>query len=131
MTSRLIVFILFPCLIIALLLSFVGVQQIEFGDTYYNFMKSVSRAYSNWSFSIPNIPKIPQLNDSDFNTSGLILTVLIKIGKAIISFFNAIVSLINVLVLIVNVVIQLIQFCLTLIYCLLGFRDSFVTSVFI
>lgn len=131
MTSKLVLFILFPLLIISLLLALVGVQHIEFGDTYYNFLKDVNRSYQQWSFQIPNIPSIPQLADTSFDDSGLILGVLIKIGRAVIGFFNILIGIINVMVMVINVLIQLIQFFLTLIYRLIGFRDSLSQVVFV
>lgn len=123
MTSKLIEFVLFPCLIIALFLSLAGVQQVEFGNTYYNFLGNVSRSFNSWSFSIPKIPMIPQLIDNGFDSGGLILGVLIKIGNFFVNIFNGLISVINVITVILNVIIQLIQFCLTLVYELLNFRD--------
>lgn len=129
MTSRLITFVLFPCLIIALLLALAGVRQVEFGDSYYQFMGDVSRAYSQWSFEIPDIPKITPMNDGGFDSGGLIISVLIKIGNFFVNVINGLISVLNVLILIINVVISLIQFALTLIYCLLGFRNRVAGSI--
>lgn len=124
MTSRLIEFILFPCLIIALLLAMAGVQQVQFGDDYYNFLRAVSRDFENWSVSIPSIPKIPSINSAAYDDSGLILTVLIKIANAFFTLVNVMITGLNVLITVTNVIIQLIQFCLTIIYRLISFRDS-------
>lgn len=129
MTSRLILFVMFPCLLIALLLSLAGVHQVEFGDTYYTFLSGVTHSFDSWSFEIPNIPKIPRINDGGFDDSGLILGVLIKIGNFLVTIINAIISVLNILVTIVNVVIQIIQFCLTLIWSLINFRDTLANGV--
>lgn len=127
MTNRLIVFILFPCLIIALTLSLAGVHQIEFGNTYYNFLRDVNRDFQNWSFQIPNIPKITPMRDSGFDSGGLIISVLIKIGNFFVNVINGLISVLNVLILIINVLISLIQFALTLVYRVIAFRDSFIS----
>lgn len=126
MTNRLIVFILFPCLIIALTLSLAGVQQIQFGDTYYNFLRDVNRDFVNWSFQIPKIPKINPMVDSGFDSGGLILSVLIKIGNFFVTIINGLIGIINVLITIINVFISLIQFVLTLVYRVIAFRDSLI-----
>ena len=124
MTNRLIVFILFPCLIIALTLSLAGVHQIEFGNTYYNFLRDVNRDFQNWSFQIPNIPKITPMRESGFDSGGFIISVLIKIGNFFVNVINGLISVLNVLIIIFNVVISLIQFALTLVYRVIGLRDS-------
>lgn len=126
MTNRIVVFILFPCLIIALTLSLAGVHQIEFGNTYYNFLRDVNRDFQNWSFKIPDIPKITEMTDSGFDSGGLILSVLIKIGNFFVRVINGLISIINVLITIINVIISLIQFVLTLVYRVIAFRDSLI-----
>jgi len=129
MTNRLIVFLLFPCLIIALTLSLAGVHQIEFGNTYYNFLRDVNRDFQSWSFQIPSIPKITPMRDGGFDSGGLIISVLIKIGNFFVNVINGLISVLNVLITIINVLISLIQFVLTLVYRVIGFRDSLVGSI--
>lgn len=112
-------------MIIALLLSLVGVRQVQFGETYYNFLKSVGRAYANWSFEIPKIPNITPLQEGGYDSGGFILAVIIKIANFFVTIINGLITVLNVVIIVLNVVIQLIQFCLTLIYCLLDFRNWF------
>lgn len=119
---------MFPCLIIALVLALAGVQQVEFGNSYYEFMQSVSIDMRNWSLEIPKIPSINTIDEGGFDSGGLILSVLIKIGNFFVGVINAFISVINIFITILNVVIKLIQFCIILIKRLFSFRDS-VSSV--
>lgn len=122
MLYKIVTYFFLPCMVLALLLSFVGVQKVEFGSQYMDFLRGVSIRLDSWSFAIPSIPSIKQISSEG---GGLIQAI-----NVIVSILNGFVTVINVLITIVNVVISLIQFILTLIYCVIDFRDTMaLTSV--
>lgn len=116
MVYKIITYFFLPCMIIALVLSFVGISKVEFGTQYMDFMRGVSMRLDSWSFQIPRIPDIPQIDSS----SGGFLDAI----NVIVKILNGFVTVINVLILIVNVVIKLVQFLLTIVYCVIDFRDT-------
>lgn len=116
MIQKVCLYFIFPMMIIAFFLALLGVNQIEFGDDYYKFLGSVNQAYERWSLEIPDIPEITKIDETYYNSSGVILKVLIKIANAFFTFVNVISRILNVFISIFNVVLQVIQFVLTLIY---------------
>ena len=137
MVRSVILYFLFPCLIIAFLLSFAGVTQVASGEGFKLWIKSVNDSYLDWSFQIPKIPKINQL-DTYSNVKSIVrvnrvVTVPVVGGSGdgdigIISWFkslvnflimvaNGFISVLNILITIINVLIQVIQFILTMVWC--------------
>lgn len=125
MIQKVSLYFILPMCIIAFFLSIIGVQQIEFGDTYYTFISSVSKTFDSWKLEIPDIPKIPLINTGDYDKSGLILAVLIKIANFFVKFVNIISTILNLVINILNIVIQLIQFILTIVYQCKDFINKF------
>lgn len=123
MINRIIIFTFFPCMILALFLSMAGVQQVQFGDSYYSFLKSVSVSFESWKLTIPDIPRINQIATGDYDKSGIILVVLIKIANFFVGVVNTFIVIINVIINVLNVVIQLLQFIFTFIYRCKDFID--------
>lgn len=130
MIHRVVLFFILPMCFIAFFLALLGVQQIEFGDTYYNFLQSVNNSFNSWKFEIPNIPSIDKIDTSSYDSKGLILQVIIKIANFFVSFINIITKIINVLSSIINIFIAVIQFILTLIYQCKDFIEQFRTNLF-
>ena len=116
MISKVSLYFLLPMLIIAFFLSMLGVQQVTFGSDYYAFLGSVNRSFQAWSLEIPDIPKINHIDLTNYDSSGVILKVLIKIANGFFSFINVITTILNVFIGVINVVVQVIQFILTCIY---------------
>mgnify|MGYP003295773380 CR=1 FL=1 len=116
MFYKIIAFILFPCLVVALVLSFVGVDQIVLDNSYMTFLKGVSHNLESWSLEIPKIPSIPKMADVDGG--------LLEVVDILISFFNGVINVLNILITIINVVISLLQFLFTIIYSVITFRDT-------
>ena len=116
MIYKIVTYFFLPCMVIALILSFVGVTKVDFGSQYMDFMRGVSMRLDSWSFEIPRIPDIPQIDSS---SSGFLEAI-----NVIVKILNGFVTVINVLIMVVNVAIKLIQFLLTLIYCIIDFRDT-------
>lgn len=116
MISKISMYFFLPMCILAFFLALGGVRQIQFGNDYYMFLRSVSVSYQNWRFEIPRIPKVPLIADRSLGGNGTILGVLIAIGNFFVSTFNGIIGSFNVIITILNVVITVIQFILTLIY---------------
>lgn len=102
MITRIITFILLPCLVVALLLSSFGITHVSLGGPVMAFMKAVEMRMNNFTIAIPSIPQIP-------STSGGF-----EFFSMLITFINGIVSVINVLITIVNTAIKVIQFFVTL-----------------
>lgn len=128
MINKIIAFLILPCMILALVLSFVGVQQVTFDNSYYNFMSSVNNTFNSWSFSIPEIPKIPNIKNANWEDVYELFTFLKFLGGVIVKFLNGLISVINILIMIINVIIHLLQFILSIIYCVLNFRDTMATN---
>lgn len=116
MIQRVALYFILPMCILAFFLSIAGVQHIQFGDSYYSFLRSVSVSFNSWKLEIPDIPSINKISIGDYDKSGLILSVLIKIANFFVSVVNSIILLINFVINILNIVVQIIQFVLTLIY---------------
>jgi len=116
MIQKVSLYFILPMCIIAFFLALVGVQHINFDDSYYSFIRNVSLSFDRWKIEIPDIPKINDIQASSYNSNGGILEVLIRIGNFFVKFINIISTILNVIINVVNIVIQLIQFVLTVIY---------------
>ena len=116
MVNRIVGFTLLPCMILALFLALKGVQHVDFGNTYWLFLRDVTSSYNSWKLEIPDIPKVPKIAGGTFSEKGLILAVLISIANFFVDFVNALIAVINFGNTIINICIQIIQFCFTLIY---------------
>lgn len=116
MITRIVCYLLFPMLVLSLFLSMAGVQQVSFGDSYYNFMRSVTGSFNSWKLNIPKIPNVPYVVSNDFDKAGGVLDVIIKIGNFFVFILNSLIALINLIITILNIVVQIIQFVLTIIY---------------
>lgn len=90
---------MFVFLILALILSFAGIQKVEFNQSYYNFMQAVAIRSNSWHIAIPDIPKIP-LGDTTWDGFWAVLNLLIN-------FINFFVTIINGFVKIINIIISL------------------------
>lgn len=140
MFYKIIGFFFLPLMLLALLLSLVGVQQISFDETYYNFMNSVAQTSASWSFEIPKIPSINMIDNQSWGDvvgSFDNVTDILSFFSAIGTFFtwfgqffvvliNGLISVLNILITIVNVLISLIQLILSFIYTIFDFRDNLV-----
>lgn len=116
MISKISMYFFLPMCILAFFLALAGVRQIQFGNDYYIFLRSVSVSYQSWHFEIPRIPNVPLISRTSLNSNGLLLGVLIAIGNFFVAAFNGVIGTFNVLITILNVIITVIQFILTLIY---------------
>lgn len=117
---------LLGCLFIAFFLAILGVQRISTGDEYYYFLKTISSRYESWRIEIPNIPKIDNIAGGTYDSSGLILSVVIKIANFFVNFVNVISTILNVFIMVINIVIQLIQFICTFLFSMKDFIDRLV-----
>lgn len=115
MIYRIVSYCLLGMCILAFFLATIGVTQIEFGDSYYSWLKSVQHIYDSWNFEVPNIPDVPTIPLQESDTKGVILKVLVKFVNFFVKFVNILVSIINVLVFIINIVIHVIQFIISII----------------
>lgn len=123
MIKRIVFYLMFALLVIAFVLSFVGVKKVEFGDDYYNFLNNLSQRYNSWQFSIPNIPKISKI-DTAGNGVFDAVSFFKWFGNVFVGLLNAMITVINVIILIFNTVIHVIQFISTLVYCVIDFKNT-------
>lgn len=107
--------LIIPLLLLAFFLSLMGVQQIEFGDSYYNFLSSLSHNFSNWTFEIPTIPKINKFTDVSIGDSPGLLEFLKLFANFFITLVNAFIVLVNLLINVLNVIVKVIQFFISII----------------
>ncbi len=80
---------------IALFLKLNGVDQVQFTDQYYTFMRGIAIRSANLNVQIPNIPLIPQLNVGGGWWE--VLSFLIAFVNSLSSIFNVLINLINIL----------------------------------
>lgn len=125
MIQKVSLYFILPMCLIAFFLSLLGVNHISLGNDYYNFMQGVGNTFNSWKLEIPNIPKINTLDVSSYDSSGLILQVLIKIANFFVRLVNIISSILNVIIGLINIVIQLLQFILSVIYQCKDFINKF------
>ena len=133
MIGRIIAYIMFGCMTIALVLSFVGIREVYLGDGFQNWLRYVNNSLSSWSLEIPKIPDIPLIQQGDEVRSHLrlarVVTVpvanpsnfgknILNILNLIIMFFNFIIQLLNIFITLVNILIKIIQFILTMVWCI-------------
>lgn len=118
MARKIITFLLLPMLILAFFLAFAGVKKIEFGNSYYTFIKNVSDSYDSWSLTIPDIPKISkfELLDTDLSFWERLFEMFKMVANFFITLINIIISVVNFLAGVVNVIINVLQFIFTLLY---------------
>lgn len=115
MIKRISLALLLPLLLLAFFLSLMGVQQIQFGDSYYNFLRNLSFNFSKWEFEIPSIPKIKKFDDVSIGDSDGILQFLKLLANFFITLVNAFIVTINVLINLLNVLVKLIEFFISII----------------
>jgi len=129
MIQKVSLYFILPMMIIAFFLSLLGVTHIGFGNDYYNFLSSATKRIGEWNFQIPDIPKINKINESSYDSSGLILQVLIKIANFFVSFVNIITRILNVLIVVINVIIQMLEFIISCIIEVRNFINKFRSGV--
>lgn len=113
MLTKIIGYILFFCLLVAIPLSLAGVQKIELGNDYYTFIATVSRNAEAVNFEIPNIPMIPE-------TSGFAGANVLNVLAGFVNFLS---NILNFVVQVLNFVIKLFIFLFFLFKELFGFID--------
>lgn len=118
MIKRIIVGGFLFCLLIAIPLSFLGIERVELGGPFLGFLRATSIELSKYKFEIPNIPSIP-LSDA-VGTGWDILRVLTN-------FVNFFVTVINAVINIFNIIIMLFEFIGLLIKNLITFKDTVAT----
>lgn len=123
MIQKVSLYFILPMAVLAFFLAIAGVEQVQLGDSYYTFIGSVGKSFEAWKLEIPDIPNIPNIPSQNYDSSGLILQVLIKIANFFVGFLNIIIYILNLVINLLNIVIQLIQFILTLIYQCKDFID--------
>lgn len=125
MIQRVALYFVFPMMLIAFFLAIIGVQQIEFGETYYQFFGNVTSRFNNWKLTIPDIPKIPSVDYTQGDRDTGFLKAIANILNFFVVVINALISILNIFVSIINIAIQLVQFILTFVYSVKDFIDGF------
>lgn len=135
MVRNIVLFFIFPCLIIAFVLSFAGITQIARGEGFKLWMESVNTTFNSWSFEIPKINKIEYLGTYDTGVNRSITRVATtpvainvsnlsfkQIFQNFANFFiglaNAFIIVTNIITSILNILIQVLQFVLSMVWCI-------------
>lgn len=119
MIKRVIGYILFLLLILALLLKFSGVNELSLNNSGYRLF--INRlAYSFNQYGEIKIPLLTYLRDIYTDTDG-ILEVLISIADGFVAFINFCASVLNIL-------IRLFTFLYAFVSALLSFKDYVVNA---
>ena len=113
MLTKIIGYIFFFCLLVAIPLSLAGVQKIELGNDYYTFIATVARNAEAVNFEIPNIPMIPETTGF---AGATILNVLVQ-------FVNFLSNILNFVIQVLNFIIKLFIFLFYLFKELFSFID--------
>lgn len=115
MIKRIIAYLIFGCLIVALPLSIAGITRVQLGGPFLAVLKLTNQQLNDFTIAIPSIPQIPKMDK---------LNGFFQVVNLLITFFNGLINLINFIITIVNYIIKLIEFLVILVKNLIFFRDS-------
>lgn len=113
---------LFFCLI-ALGLSFSGIEHVDVGIPFIAFLNNCSRQLSVVKISIPDIPPIPRWELEESHPTEL-FTFLASIVNALVFIGNMFVTTLNIISEFINTIIHLYQFIIIIFNNLNYFKDS-------
>lgn len=121
MITRIVSYLFLATLFFAFFLAIVGVTHISTGEEYYRFLGTVSERFESWKIEIPNIPKIPRIDDSSSANGTDIFAILKGFVNFFVTLANVIISIFNIAILVINIIIQIIQFVCTFLWSMKDF----------
>ena len=101
-------------LLIALPLAFMGIKYIKPGAPFLAFINGVVADLETWKFEIPDIPKIPYIDNPNFfegilNALYFIINVITRIGNFAIALSNVFIYVIQFIVALIKHIINLVK----------------------
>lgn len=106
--KKVVLFLVPLCLMIAIILKANGVDSLSFDDKYWRFASSILDVKKVFTLKIPNIPMIPEINNTFLDW--------------MFGFINAISNIINIIIMLVNIVLEELAF-------IVGFLTTITNSI--